>query len=81
MVETEIRGGDVVSIERVSSNKVVVRALDEKQLISFEGKKYRVDKDKEPNTIKLTLLYILVSGSSSADDLSLEQNKGQGYWN
>ena len=56
MVETEIRAGDVVSIERVASSRVVVRTLDEKQLLSFKGQKYKVDKDKEPNTINLTLL-------------------------
>ena len=56
IVKTEIRVGDIVAIERVSSSKVVIRTLDDEQLFYFKGKKYRVDKDNEPNTIKLTLL-------------------------
>ena len=54
--ETEIRESDIVAIERVSNSKVVIRALDEMELLSYNGKKYKVVKDKESDTIELTLL-------------------------
>ena len=52
-----LRLGDIVSIERVASSKVVIRALDDEQLFYYEGKRYKVAKDKkEPNTIELALV-------------------------
>lgn len=54
--ETAITVCDIVLIEPAASRQVVIRTLDDKQFLSFNGKKYLVAKDKEQNAIELTLL-------------------------
>jgi hypothetical protein len=51
-VVTEIRRHDIVCWERVSENKLIMRALSQEEAASYRGRKFQVDKGDEPGSLK-----------------------------
>jgi hypothetical protein len=50
---TNICRGDIVIFERIAASKVVIVSVEEKEIDNTDSIKYRVDKGREPGTIKL----------------------------